>query len=47
MRMTGLVPMLQTDDMARTRNWYEEVARGLICRAVRHELRSVSARVAR
>jgi hypothetical protein len=25
MRMTDLVPMLQTDDMARTRNWYEEV----------------------
>jgi uncharacterized glyoxalase superfamily protein PhnB len=25
MRMTDLVPMLQTDDMVRTRNWYEEV----------------------
>jgi catechol 2,3-dioxygenase-like lactoylglutathione lyase family enzyme len=24
-RSVGLVPMLQTDDMARTRNWYEEV----------------------
>lgn len=25
MRLTGLVPMLQTDDMVRTRNWYETV----------------------
>jgi hypothetical protein len=25
MRMTALVPMLQTNDMARTRRWYEEV----------------------
>jgi hypothetical protein len=25
MRMTNLVPMLQTEDMAGTRNWYEEV----------------------
>jgi uncharacterized glyoxalase superfamily protein PhnB len=25
MRMTALVPMLQTNDMPRTRNWYEEV----------------------
>ena len=25
MRMTALVPMLQTDDIARTRSWYEEV----------------------
>jgi catechol 2,3-dioxygenase-like lactoylglutathione lyase family enzyme len=25
MRMTSLVPMLQTHDMARTRQWYEEV----------------------
>jgi len=25
MRMTALVPMLQTNDMARTRSWYEEV----------------------
>jgi uncharacterized glyoxalase superfamily protein PhnB len=24
-RMTALVPMLQTDDMTRTRKWYEEV----------------------
>jgi len=27
MRMTSLVPMLQTNDMARTRTWYEEVLR--------------------
>jgi len=25
MRMTALVPMLQTTDIVRTRNWYEEV----------------------
>src|SRR3954453_15938512 len=25
MRMTALVPMLQTNDMTHTRNWYEEV----------------------
>lgn len=25
MRMNALVPMLQTDDMMRTRNWYEQV----------------------
>ena len=24
-RMTALVPMLQTNDMARTRNWYQQV----------------------
>jgi catechol 2,3-dioxygenase-like lactoylglutathione lyase family enzyme len=25
MRMTALIPMLQTNDMTRTRNWYEDV----------------------
>lgn len=25
MRMTALVPMLQTNDMERTRNWYREI----------------------
>ncbi len=33
MRMTALVPMLQTDDMTRTRQWYEEVL-GFRCASV-------------
>ena len=30
MRMKALVPMLQTNDMTRTRKWYEEVL-GFVC----------------